>query len=115
MRRLRLVGFSLALAACGSNNTSTNDFSGPITACRSFATSVCTRESTCKPGSIDINSCAQLLTNSENCNEAGCAPGSTYNPTNAQQCSNDYLNQSCADSAASAIPPSCAQEKLCVP
>ena len=114
MRRLSLVGCSLAFAACGSNLTSTNDFSSPVTACRSFATSICTRESTCKSG-IDVNSCAQLLANSENCNEAGCASGSTYSPTNAQQCSNDYLNQSCPDSANGVIPLSCAQSKICVP
>lgn len=114
MRRLSLVGLSLALGACGTNLTATNDFSSPVTACRSFATSVCTREGSCN-GNVDVNSCAELLANRENCNAAGCAVGSVYSPTNAQKCSNDYLNQSCTDLNAGAIPPSCTQDKVCVP
>jgi hypothetical protein len=102
----------LAFAACGAN-TATNDFSSPVTACRSFATSVCTREAACNPGNgLDINTCAQLLASSNNCNQAGCGTN-VYSPTDAQQCNNDYLNQSCADSNAGTIPASCEPTMLC--
>ena len=114
MRGLSLVCLSLVFAACGGNNTATNDFSSPITACRSLATSVCTREDQCNPGTVDVSSCSQLLAASENCNEAGCPLGTTYTPSNAQQCSNDYLNQTCSDSNTGAVPASCQTNSICV-
>jgi hypothetical protein len=102
---------AVAVAACGAN-TATNDFTNPITACRSFANSVCTRESQCNPGTVNVSSCEQLLATAKDCNQASCGTNN-YSGTAAQQCNNDYLNQSCTDSNAGNNPASCAPSLVC--
>jgi len=99
----------VALAACG--NSTTVDFSSPITACRSFALAVCTVEANCQ-SVADVNSCAQLLAAQNGCNQAGCGSG-VYSPTAAQTCYNDYSSQSCAESNGGTIPDSCQLSVIC--
>jgi hypothetical protein len=109
VRGLRLVVLAMALAGCG--NSTSVDFSSPITACRSFALAVCTVEARCQAG-VDANSCSQLLEAENGCNQAGCGNG-VYSPTAAQTCYNDYSSQTCADSNSSTIPASCQQSVIC--
>jgi hypothetical protein len=109
VRGLSLVGFVVALAACG--NSTTVDFSSPITACRSFALAVCTVEASCQAG-VDVSSCSQLLAAQNGCNQAGCGAG-VYSPTAAQTCYNAYLNQTCPESNSSTIPDACQQSVIC--
>jgi hypothetical protein len=111
VRGFCFVSLTVAIAACG--NSTSVDFSSPITACRSFALAVCTVEASCQYVA-DINSCTQLLENQNGCNQAGCGSG-VYSATAAQTCYNDYRSQTCAESNSGAVPNSCQQPLVCPP
>ena len=111
MRRASLVVLvSLASAACAAGGT-TKDFESPVSACQSFASASCIRLSQCQSG-VDVNNCTTQLENVEGCNMASCGAG-TFSPTAAQQCYNDWLNQTCADALSNMTPASCNPNNIC--
>ena len=106
MRRLSLAAcFAVAALGC-SNSILCNDVSSIVSSCESFACASCKVSSHCQAG-VDVNTCAQVLSDNFGCTSQRCEPGLTFNPTGAEACLQGYEAQDCADNLANTTPAAC--------
>ena len=106
------ICLSVAAAGCGSSLV-TNDVSGPVAACESFAYASCNRLSQCQTA-VAVSSCAQLLSNKVGCSHATCGTG-TFSPTGAQACLDAYNAQPCPDAIGNVTPTECSSgSTICI-
>ncbi len=113
MRRLSLA-VCFALAAVGCNNSIIcNDVSSYVSSCESFACASCKVSSSCMAG-VNVDTCAQILSDNYQCTTQRCEPGLVFSPTGAEACLQGYEAQDCADNQAGTTPTACSNNPICV-
>jgi hypothetical protein len=112
-RTLSALVLAAAMLGCGgSGNNGAGNTSDPVAACKNLFTTLCNKLFQCNAtGAAQAygSSSACVTALSGNCNAAGtaCPGGTSYNPSNASACINDYAGESCTDVTNNVSPASC--------